>query len=256
MKILACLLFMCTIPPLIWCTKPGKQKIYWDYTPPIPGCLWGLEEGDAYNTGTISKCQIMCNGKSWCRSLYYVEDHDLCYLSKYTKISNPDSWKGVCKNWANPNHYRSAKYYAKIIHVTEWTQKSGADCWYKCGQKGGSCSTFCGSDGYCCRKGYADCPVGAAEASPKHHTCVEKIGEKIVDDLTRYGELCTNPCANHGENYLWCNTKATAAGWDYCSANDMSTRYAEACKEPCSKKGANYFWCNKKSGGWDYCSPA
>jgi hypothetical protein len=85
--------------------------------------------------------------------------------------------------------------------------------------------------------------------------------EKKHLQLTRYGELCTNPCAKNGEDYLWCTTEPDIrGGWDYCSTNNMVTRYSQACKEPCSKDGENYNWCWEKipysAGGWDYCSPS
>ena len=49
---------------------------------------------------------------------------------------------------------------------------SNDDCWPKCNYKGGSCIGFCGVDGYCCRKGYSDCPKIYADISPDHHKCV------------------------------------------------------------------------------------
>ena len=53
-----------------------------------------------------------------------------------------------------------------------WTQVSDSDCYGACGKKGGLCEKYCGVGGYCCRKGYRDCPKLAGDASPKHHTCV------------------------------------------------------------------------------------
>jgi len=48
-----------------------------------------------------------------------------------------------------------------------------ADCWNPCGRKGGVCQHYCGHKGFCCRKGFDDCPVLASEwASPLRHTCV------------------------------------------------------------------------------------
>jgi len=50
---------------------------------------------------------------------------------------------------------------------------STADCWGKCGNKGGSCNNGCGQNGYCCRRGFWDCPVGGQQvASSKYHMCV------------------------------------------------------------------------------------
>jgi len=53
------------------------------------------------------------------------------------------------------------------------SQKAGEDCWPKCGGKGGRCNA-CGPLGYCCRKGYTDCPAKMASilAHGSHHSCV------------------------------------------------------------------------------------
>ena len=61
-----------------------------------------------------------------------------------------------------------------------WVQIDTADCWYKCGNKGGLCEDGCGSNGYCCKKGLDDCPSEAGEVSPIHHTCVRKTGYSLV----------------------------------------------------------------------------
>ena len=57
----------------------------------------------------------------------------------------------------------------------DWIQISTNDCWGNCG--GGLCEEFCGSGGYCCRKGYGDCPSEAGDASPSQHTCVKNRGK-------------------------------------------------------------------------------
>ena len=65
------------------------------------------------------------------------------------------------------------------MYLGEWVQISTDDCWSKCGKKGGLCDDGCGSNGYCCRKGFDDCPREAGEVSPIHHTCVKKTGKEI-----------------------------------------------------------------------------
>jgi len=51
------------------------------------------------------------------------------------------------------------------MNPKEWVSED-QDCWYKCGNKGGSCQ-FCGQGGYCCRNTYGyngnngDCPIEA-----------------------------------------------------------------------------------------------
>ena len=69
-----------------------------------------------------------------------------------------------------------------------WVQISTADCWYKCGNKGGLCEDGCGSNGYCCKKGLDDCPSEAGEVSPIHHTCVRKLDsrENFLELFSRY----------------------------------------------------------------------
>jgi len=67
-----------------------------------------------------------------------------------------------------------------------WQQTNDADCWYKCGSKGGLCEDVCGPKGYCCRKGYDDCPVLAANVSPIRHTCVSQ-GCLIEERISYYG---------------------------------------------------------------------
>ena len=58
-----------------------------------------------------------------------------------------------------------------------WVRISADDCWKGCGEEGGLCEAVCGSNGYCCRKDYNDCPSRAGDvASPYYHTCVKETG--------------------------------------------------------------------------------
>lgn len=62
-------------------------------------------------------------------------------------------------------------------------KNQGKNCWVPCGNIAGSCPSYCGNDGACCRKGWKNDPPtcggsgGAAEAiqgSGNFHTCVLK----------------------------------------------------------------------------------
>ena len=56
------------------------------------------------------------------------------------------------------------------------------DCWGHCGSHGGKCSA-CGAGGYCCRKGFKDCPsVFVAAAHGRHHSCV-KCGGAVYKEF-------------------------------------------------------------------------
>ena len=56
------------------------------------------------------------------------------------------------------------------------------DCWYGCGEKGGSCPEVCGVNGWCCKKDFTedDCPSQAREVSTAgNHSCVTNLGKGI-----------------------------------------------------------------------------
>ena len=55
----------------------------------------------------------------------------------------------------------------------------GIDCWESCGKKQGKCS-FCGIDGYCCRKDFT--PGNGCDGSSggiNRHVCVQKPSRKL-----------------------------------------------------------------------------
>ena len=62
-----------------------------------------------------------------------------------------------------------------------WVQISTDNCWTRCGAKGGLCEDVCGSNGFCCRKGYNDCTSEAGDVSPIDHTCVRKTADNPND---------------------------------------------------------------------------
>ena len=56
-----------------------------------------------------------------------------------------------------------------------WGLFSRVNCWNGCGKQGGLCENICGTNGYCCRRGFNDCPREAQQvALNNHHACVTK----------------------------------------------------------------------------------
>ena len=68
-----------------------------------------------------------------------------------------------------------------------WQQLNGQNCWESCGG-GGLCEDFCGPKGYCCRKGWNQCPLLAENESPEdYHSCVKLgVNHELVGNLTIY----------------------------------------------------------------------
>merc|ERR1719309_531768 len=91
---------------------------------------------------------------------------------------NEDSQADYSSNYTNNVYYdddyeeEETDYNDAIEGV--WVQISTDSCWGKCGNKGGLCEDVCGSNGYCCRKGYDDCPSEAGGVSPSGHSCVRE----------------------------------------------------------------------------------
>ena len=94
----------------------------------------------------------------------------------YISVQNLD------KNWNN--FCFSVKFTQNLDY--EWSVKRDEDCWYVCGEKGGSCSAckLNGDDGYCCSQTRldlnGDCPTEAVNAiisssDSEMHQCVRKI---------------------------------------------------------------------------------
>jgi len=85
------------------------------YTTPISGCLWKYNTESHYGVSSMEECQSKCDEKSWCRSLDYISDKKICYLSKETKSSKPSSWYKICKNFWRPTKFLKSKYSEKMI---------------------------------------------------------------------------------------------------------------------------------------------
>ena len=70
------------------------------------------------------------------------------------------------------------------------------NCWRPCGKKGGKCS-WCGTNGFCCRKGWKDCPMKLRAVSlHSYHSCVDGKGTDSIMNLynTNKGERSILDC--------------------------------------------------------------
>ena len=78
-------------------------------------------------------------------------------------------------NWAASN----PKKDSKVAYILD-----GQDCWHRCQFRSGLCTGFCGTGGYCCRKGFSGCPSKVmSQATSYHHMCVispHKVGAQCV----------------------------------------------------------------------------
>lgn len=115
-----------------------------------------------------------------------------------------------------------------------WQQLNGdADCWKQCGRKGGLCEGFCGPKGYCCRKGHHDCPVLAANVSPRHHTCVTQ------GTWAPLGEAdCWNPCGGKGglcQHFCGHKGYCCRKGFDDCPV--LASEWASPLRHTCVNFG-------------------
>ena len=85
--------------------------------------------------------------------------------------------------WNSPHHF-----FNLLNLGYEWIVKRDEDCWYVCGEKGGSCSEcqLNGDDGYCCSQTKldlnGDCPneavnamISSSDSVIEKHRCVRKI---------------------------------------------------------------------------------
>merc|ERR1711868_310696 len=94
------------------------------------------------------------------------------------------------------------------------------DCWYNCGVSGGKCD-WCGTNGYCCRKGWKDCSKRFQDvALSSHHTCLYTPNSRAYKGKTSggnskrakcvfpfiYGGKSYNHCVGFYHNKLWCAT--------------------------------------------------
>jgi len=73
-------------------------------------------------------------------------------------------------------------------------QNLGKQCWYKCGDKGGYCDSFCGANTPCCRRGWGDDPYVCRRLGigcDGYHCCAKK--EVLIKNL---GKDCWGGCGN------------------------------------------------------------
>merc|ERR1711881_363374 len=102
-------------------SKYSEKTVVTDkhYTTPIPGCLWKYNTEDYSGVSSMEECQSKCDEKSWCRSLDYIPDIKMCYLSKETKTSKPSYWYPRCYNTWRPTKFLSSKYSEKTVVTDE-----------------------------------------------------------------------------------------------------------------------------------------
>merc|ERR1712055_394283 len=114
-------------------------------------------------TGTTSAGQKCANGVKCVDFRYWITG------KSYTKnqcaiggVLGRKRWCATRKGWKGGNS------------GWDWGCKDcKADCWSGCGRKGGLCEDVCGTNGYCCRKGFNDCPNEAQQAAGSaSHSCV------------------------------------------------------------------------------------
>lgn len=75
--------------------------------------------------------------------------------------------------------YEDQETYAGV----SWTKGLDINCWNACGG-GGLCTFWCGTNGFCCRMGFRDCPKEAQFASKDYHSCVLRLTGRIIDGST------------------------------------------------------------------------
>ena len=93
--------------------------------------------------------------------------------------------------WNSHHHSLNIFKHNYVVSKTlghEWIVKRDEDCWYVCGEKGGSCSVcqLYGENGYCCSQTRfnlnGDCPteavnamISSSDSEIEMHQCVRKI---------------------------------------------------------------------------------
>jgi len=146
---------------------------------------------------------------------------------------------------------------------------SGVSCWDGCGKKGGQCEKMCGSNGYCCRKGFDDCSKALQQvALNEHHSCLTKQDTWTYLPLGRWVN-CWNDCGGKGglcEKVCGSNGYCCRKGFNDCSKGAQQVALNERhscltkqgtwtqlqvnCWDGCGKKGG---LCEKVCGSSGYC---
>ena len=105
--------------------------------------------------------------------------------------------------WNSHHHFLNAFKHNYVLSKNlgyEWIVKRDEDCWYVCGEKGGSCSAcqLNGDDGYCCSQtklnSNGNCPteavnamISSSDSVIEMHHCVQKIssGKWLLSKIHR-----------------------------------------------------------------------
>merc|ERR1719464_445296 len=84
-------------------------------------------------------------------------------------------------------------------------ENQGKDCWSGCDQKEGKCD-WCGTDGWCCRKGWVGNGCDGTIGGSNGHQCQLNPG---YDGLKNGGKDCWNGCNKQQGKCDWCGVD----GW-------------------------------------------
>ena len=90
--------------------------------------------------------------------------------------NHKESW--YCPNSRGESIFKTILFIFDIIYdiIDDIIDKP---CWEECGNKGGACPKVCGENGYCCRKGLANCTnVPATMLSESTHSCIKWSGDE------------------------------------------------------------------------------
>jgi len=94
-------------------------------------------------------------------------------------LSSVEMFDWSTKTWSlvEPSLNKEKSYFGGAVEIPASLFGCTAfDCWSSCGKKDGGACSWCGSNGFCCRKGFDGCPSGAGDVSPDRHRCVRQKG--------------------------------------------------------------------------------
>jgi len=169
-----------------------------------------LNNGRESKKESPEKCQALCKTFKNCNGWTWGADGDDCWVKKKLEEGKrtkqyPNRVSGTRNSCLGSNSGSgSGKKSSSGSGI--WTEGSQVNCWNGCGKKGGLCEKVCGSNGYCCRKGYNDCSKAAQKvAQKKHHSCLKSQGTwtegsqvNCWNGCGKKGGLCEKVCGSNG----------------------------------------------------------